>query len=66
MAGIWGTVKRRRRRAVDARLDALAATVCDKDPRTHEQRRADAIGAAGTVRGDAGVPMRTSRLPGTS
>src|SRR6202048_617282 len=32
-------------RAVDARLDALAATVCAGDPRTRNQRRADAMGA---------------------
>jgi hypothetical protein len=31
--------------AVDARLDAVAATVCDADPRTRGQRRADAMGA---------------------
>jgi Domain of unknown function (DUF222) len=31
--------------AVDARLDALAATVCASDPRTRNQRRADAMGA---------------------
>ena len=31
--------------ALDARLDALAATVCPDDPRTLEQRRADALGA---------------------
>ena len=31
--------------AVDARLDALAATVCAEDPRTRKQRRADAMGA---------------------
>ena len=31
--------------AVDARLDALAATVCAADPRTRNQRRADAMGA---------------------
>ena len=31
--------------AVDARLDALAATVCAQDPRTRSQRRADAMGA---------------------
>lgn len=31
--------------AVDARLDALAATVCGEDPRTRKQRRADAMGA---------------------
>lgn len=32
-------------RALDQRLDTLAATVCDNDPRTRVQRRADALGA---------------------
>jgi hypothetical protein len=31
--------------ALGRRLDALAATVCAQDPRTREQRRADAVGA---------------------
>lgn len=31
---------------IDQRLDALAATVCENDPRTQEQRRADATAAA--------------------
>ena len=31
--------------ALDQRLDALAATVCDQDPRSRDQRRADALGA---------------------
>src|SRR6185437_9252086 len=31
--------------ALDRRLDALAATVCEADPRTKAQRRADALGA---------------------
>ncbi len=31
--------------AVDARLEALAGTVCADDPRTRNQRRADAMGA---------------------
>ncbi|KUI01445.1 hypothetical protein AU190_18415 [Mycolicibacterium acapulense] len=33
--------------ALDAGLDALAATVCDNDPRTKAQRRADACGPLG-------------------
>ena len=33
--------------ALDARLEALAATVCQNDPRTKAQRRADACGALG-------------------
>ncbi|WP_057312796.1 HNH endonuclease signature motif containing protein, partial [Mycobacterium tuberculosis] len=31
--------------ALDARLSALAGTVCEHDPRSREQRRADALGA---------------------
>ena len=31
-------------RRLDQRLDALAATVCEHDPRTKAQRRADAVG----------------------
>ncbi|MGX9791387.1 HNH endonuclease signature motif containing protein [Mycobacterium sp. MMS18-G62] len=42
--------------ALDQRLDALAATVCANDPRTKEQRRADAAGALG--RGEATLACR--------
>jgi Domain of unknown function (DUF222) len=45
MAGIWANVHATDAALVDRRLDALAATVCDNDPRTKEQRRADACGA---------------------
>ncbi|AWT55879.1 HNH endonuclease signature motif containing protein [Mycolicibacterium smegmatis] len=34
----------------DKRLDAIAATVCPNDPRTPDQRRADALGALGRYR----------------
>jgi hypothetical protein len=47
MADIWGTIRAEDGAALDTRLDALAATVCDNDPRTKEQRRADASGALG-------------------
>ena len=33
--------------ALDQRLDAMARAVCDGDPRTLDQRRADALGAIG-------------------
>jgi hypothetical protein len=39
--------------AFDQRLDGFAATVCDNDPRTKQQRRAAACGALG--RGEAGL-----------
>ncbi len=44
MAGIYGHLDSADAALLDATLDALAATVCDNDPRTKEQRRADAFG----------------------
>jgi uncharacterized protein DUF222 len=44
MAGIVGYLHATDAAALDQRLDALAATVCDADPRTKDQRRADATG----------------------
>lgn len=56
--------------AVAARLDALADTVCDDDPRTRAQRRADAMGAlaAGAEKlacrcGSAGCPAAGKPAP---
>ena len=40
-----GTVLQPDGMALDERLNALAATVCPHDPRTRDQRRADALGA---------------------
>jgi hypothetical protein len=51
MAGIWGSIHATDAAAFDQRLDLLAASVCDKDPRSIDQRRADACGALG--RGEA-------------
>ena len=45
MAGIWANIHAPDAALLDRRLDALAATVCDNDPRTKAQRRADACGA---------------------
>ena len=45
MAGIWANIHAVDAAAFDARLDALAATVCPDDPRTAMQRRSDAVGA---------------------
>ncbi|MEO3758037.1 HNH endonuclease signature motif containing protein [Mycobacterium sp. B14F4] len=44
MAWINAHVRAEDGAALDQRLDALAATVCQHDPRTREQRRADACG----------------------
>lgn len=48
MAYLTGSVVATDGRALDRRLDALAATVCEADPRTVTQRRADALGALAT------------------
>jgi hypothetical protein len=45
MAAVCANVFATDGHAFDQRLDALAATVCDADPRTKSQRRADAMGA---------------------
>ncbi|OBJ07309.1 HNH endonuclease signature motif containing protein [Mycobacterium colombiense] len=45
MSHIEGSMMSPDAHALDKRLDALAATVCERDPRTREQRRADALGA---------------------
>ena len=44
MAGIWANVRSSDAAVFDRRLEALAATVCDLDPRTKQQRRSDALG----------------------
>ncbi|MEN4397843.1 DUF222 domain-containing protein [Mycolicibacterium senegalense] len=43
-ATIWANVAAEDAVALDQRLDAIADTVCEHDPRTRERRRADAIG----------------------
>ncbi|MEE6180061.1 DUF222 domain-containing protein, partial [Mycobacterium sp. 050134] len=45
MAEIRGSLFAPDAHALDGRLDAVAATVCAHDPRSHAQRRADALGA---------------------
>ncbi|OBK97357.1 HNH endonuclease signature motif containing protein [Mycobacterium sp. 1165178.9] len=45
MAYLTGSIFATDGKALDRRLDAVAATVCDADPRTATQRRADALGA---------------------
>ncbi len=43
-ATIWANVDAEDAAAFDQRLDALADTVCEHDPRSRERRRSDAIG----------------------
>ncbi|ORW52506.1 hypothetical protein AWB90_00215 [Mycobacterium paraense] len=45
LAEIHGSLFASDAHALDRRLDALATTVCAQDPRTRDQRRADALGA---------------------
>ena len=55
MAGIWANVHATDAAALDNRLDALAATVCENDPRTTAQRRADATGARSVASSQPGT-----------
>jgi len=70
MAWVEGKVWATTGQALDRRLDELAATVCDGDPRTARQRRAEALGAlaAGAERlvcgcGRAECPMAGAPAP---
>jgi hypothetical protein len=45
IAEVYGNVFASTGRALDRRLDELAGTVCEADPRTKAQRRADALAA---------------------
>jgi hypothetical protein len=45
LSEIHGSLLSPEAHALDKRLTALAATVCEHDPRSREQRRADALGA---------------------
>ncbi|GAB7067990.1 DUF222 domain-containing protein [Mycobacterium hodleri] len=45
MATVFATLFAHDAKAFDARIDALARTVCPADPRTLDQRRSDAVGA---------------------
>jgi hypothetical protein len=45
LSEIHGSLLSPQAHAVDKRLTAVAATVCEHDPRSREQRRADALGA---------------------
>jgi hypothetical protein len=45
IAEVYGNVFASTARALDRRLDELAGTVCEADPRTRAQRRADALTA---------------------
>ncbi|WP_158016322.1 HNH endonuclease signature motif containing protein [Mycobacterium basiliense] len=66
MAELWGTVTGADATAFDRKLSQLATTVCRNDPRTMQQRRADALGALVTSSalscrcGAGDCPARTS------
>jgi Domain of unknown function (DUF222) len=49
MAGVFGNIHAADGAALDQRLDALAATVCDNDPRTLDQLRSDALAVLGVA-----------------
>ncbi|WP_019970845.1 HNH endonuclease signature motif containing protein [Mycobacterium sp. 141] len=66
MALVWAIVHAGDGAGFDQRLDALAATVCQNDPRTHQQRRSDALGPLSRL--EAQLPCRcgTPDCPATA
>ena len=59
MAGVFGNIHAADGAALAQRLEALAATVCQHDPRTLRQRRADACGPL--ARGEASLACQCGR-----
>jgi hypothetical protein len=45
LAALWGTLFAHDAKALDNRVDAMVRAICERDPRTPDQRRADALGA---------------------
>ncbi|MGW4097599.1 HNH endonuclease signature motif containing protein [Mycobacterium sp. NPDC004974] len=58
-ATVWANLDAADGAALDQRLDALADTVCEHDPRTREQRRADAVGPLARL--ESQLPCRCGR-----
>jgi hypothetical protein len=63
-AGISGFVRAADGAALDQRLDALAATVCENDPRTKEQRRAHATGPLARLEATLACQCGSEDCPG--
>ncbi|MGV0811604.1 HNH endonuclease signature motif containing protein [Mycolicibacterium boenickei] len=65
MTSVWANVHAGDGAAFHQRLDALAATVCPNDPRTHEQRRADALGPLARMESQLPCLCRLPDCPAT-
>jgi Domain of unknown function (DUF222) len=63
MADVRGSLRAADGAALDKALDALAATVCDNDPRTKQQRRSDAAGALARREATLACQCRTADCP---
>ncbi len=64
MAGIWANIHAPDAAAFDKRLDALAASVCDRRSADQGTASRRCLRGVGPARGAAGVPVRGLGLPG--
>ncbi len=62
-SSIWGRLYSTDAAMLDRRLTQMAHGVCEDDPRTIAQRRADALGALAAGCGPAGLHLRIAELP---
>jgi Domain of unknown function (DUF222) len=63
MAFLNGHIRAADGAALDQRLEALAATVCDNDPRSKEQRRSDACGPLARLEATLACQCGSERCP---
>jgi Domain of unknown function (DUF222) len=66
MAGVAGYLTAADGAALDQRLDALAATVCENDPRTKEKRRSDAAGALARLEATLACQCGSDQCPASA
>ena len=62
-ADLWGSLLATDAAVLDRRLTAMAHQVCDDDPRTLAQRRADALGALAAGGDQLACPCQTADCP---
>ncbi|OBB34155.1 hypothetical protein A5792_08560, partial [Mycolicibacterium peregrinum] len=65
MTSIWANIHAADGVALNQRLDAVADTVCAHDPRTREQRRADAVGPVARLESHMPCLCRREDCPAT-
>ena len=64
LTAVWGALQAADAAVLDKKVAAMAATVCDDDPRSVKERRADALGALADGNNHLACACSQPELPG--